>query len=184
MADKKKRQVSEHVISLAAAALADDPRITGQELHKQLGGYGLSTAKNALAEARERAVQSSAILADKALELAERRQGEALRALALQLDTLENDSAMLDALTASTFQLDESGRIAGIIPQIKGYNREGDAIYESAAKIVKEYLEARGLMVEQERLITGIEAVEKAGIAKAGKTDIQIAFVPTDSLDI
>lgn len=181
MASSGTHNVAPHVLQIAVKAVTETPGISAKQLHEQLPGYSLTTAKNALTKAREAITKETDQLTSKAARLQERRQREALRALESQLDELQNDPPIIQALTRETFEIDEiTGQITGIKERIKGYNKEGDPIYLTPASIVKEYLEARKLMVDQERLISGIEAAEQAGIASAGKTEINLAFVPSD----
>ena len=65
----------------------------------------------------------------------------------------------------ATFDLDKDGKIVGIKPVVKGYNKDGDKIYLTTNAVVGEYLANIKAITDQERLVTGLGLAEQQAIA-------------------
>lgn len=192
------RPVARSKIDLAKAALINNPTMTGTQFAKD-HKISMATATRAVTLAREELTKhdqelingelalrkNDATIATKAANVRIRQQQEALRVLESQITRIESLPEILVALRAKTFKI-KDGVIVGIHQMVKAYSKDGSKILLTPASIVNEYLEAEKRILEQERLVTGITAAERAATASAGKTDItlQIPISPEQAREI
>lgn len=161
---KQERRVSQTKIDLAKKELEADPLITVRAFQDK---YDLcvNTACIALKQARIQLQAKDNKVSDRAQSIRLRQQEEALKVLELQIARLSELPIILQALREATFTL-KGNQITGI--------RDDPSGKKSPAQLVKEYLDVEKQILDQERLITGIELAERSTTAKAGATSISL----------
>ena len=133
-------------IEKARLALIENPDIKVKEFAAQSGlaystaGRSLKIARKAIQEEQRALVQTNEILGEHKEVLEIRRKEAAVLALTNQLERSNEHNQIIQALREATFDLDKDGKIVGIKPVVKGYNKDGDKIYLTTNAVVGEYL--------------------------------------------
>jgi len=177
--------VSRNKVEQAKRLLGGNPSITGPKVAKELQCCE-ETGARALRVAKEECLQNTTDLREKAMEVRSRQQEKAIQALDSQLTRTDDLPVMLCRLREETFEMDpDTGEIVGIKPMVKGFNKAGDEILLTPAAVIKEYLEAEKLILEQERKVTGITQAERLAEKSASpkpEFTLQLPITP-DQLD-
>jgi len=177
--------VSRNKVEQAKRLLGGNPSITGPQVAKELQCCE-ETGARALRVAKEECLQNTTDLREKAMEVRSRQQEKAIQALDSQLTRTDDLPVMLCRLREETFEMDpDTGEIVGIKPMVKGFNKAGDEILLTPAAVIKEYLEAEKLILDQERKVTGITQAERLAEKSASpkpEFTLQLPITP-DQLD-
>lgn len=173
--------VAEVKVTVARRELDANPNVTAKFIQDKYN-YSMSIAQRALKSARYDVEQEAKELISQDDELKERaatlkvkQHEKAIDVLFGQMARVERLPQILIALRKKVFRIDKHGTIIAIKKHIKSYDKEGRPIELTPASIVNEYLAAEKAVLEQERLITGIAAAERATAARAGATNISLS---------